>query len=61
MAASASFTAAGLLGDAAESAGDAEGNSLYYWIGLGIVVASAILSNLGVNVQKLSHVRVRIL
>ncbi|CAH0477603.1 unnamed protein product [Peronospora belbahrii] len=27
------------------------------WIGLGIVIASAVLSNLGVNVQKLSHVR----
>ncbi|OQR88970.1 hypothetical protein THRCLA_09994 [Thraustotheca clavata] len=26
------------------------------WIGLGIVIGSAILSNLGVNVQKLSHV-----
>jgi hypothetical protein len=31
----------------------------YKWIGLGIVVGSAVLSNLGVNVQKLSHVRVR--
>lgn len=29
------------------------------WIGLGIVIGSAVLSNLGVNVQKLSHVRVR--
>ncbi|KAI9910830.1 hypothetical protein PsorP6_010237 [Peronosclerospora sorghi] len=28
------------------------------WIGLGIVITSAVLSNLGVNVQKLSHVRV---
>ncbi|KAF0689946.1 Aste57867_18639 [Aphanomyces stellatus] len=27
------------------------------WIGLAIVVGSAILSNLGVNVQKLSHVQ----
>ncbi|KAG6622711.1 NIPA protein 2 [Phytophthora cinnamomi] len=27
------------------------------WIGLAIVIASAVLSNLGVNVQKLSHVR----
>ncbi|KAL4174990.1 hypothetical protein KRP22_006918 [Phytophthora ramorum] len=27
------------------------------WIGLGIVIGSAVLSNLGVNVQKLSHVR----
>lgn len=31
--------------------------ALYKWIGLSIVIASAILSNLGVNVQKLSHVR----
>jgi hypothetical protein len=56
--ASASFTAAGLLA-AADGTGDAESNALYYWIGLAIVVGSAILSNLGVNVQKLSHVRVR--
>ncbi|EEY62683.1 uncharacterized protein PITG_14465 [Phytophthora infestans T30-4] len=27
------------------------------WIGLAIVITSAVLSNLGVNVQKLSHVR----
>ncbi|KAG7381172.1 NIPA-like protein 3 [Phytophthora boehmeriae] len=27
------------------------------WIGLGIVIGSAVLSNLGVNVQKLSHVQ----
>lgn len=56
------FSAAGLLGggdsESADNASDAD-NSLYYWIGLGIVVGSAILSNLGVNVQKLSHVRVR--
>ncbi|RLN99900.1 hypothetical protein DYB28_000910 [Aphanomyces astaci] len=29
----------------------------FKWIGLAIVVGSAILSNLGVNVQKLSHVK----
>lgn len=29
--------------------------TVYKWIGLGIVIASAIASNLGVNVQKLSH------
>ncbi|TMW60580.1 hypothetical protein Poli38472_000622 [Pythium oligandrum] len=32
-------------------------NAMYKWVGLGIVIGSAILSNLGVNVQKLSHVR----
>lgn len=32
----------------------------YKWVGLGIVIGSAVLSNLGVNVQKLSHVRVRL-
>lgn len=31
------------------------------WIGLAIVITSAVLSNLGVNVQKLSHVRVRVI
>lgn len=58
---SASFNAAGLLGGDADAAAnpDDPNNDLYYWIGLGIVVGSAILSNLGVNVQKLSHVRVR--
>lgn len=56
---SASFNAAGLLaGDEVANADDPN-STLYYWIGLGIVVGSAILSNLGVNVQKLSHVRVR--
>ncbi|GAB9472752.1 hypothetical protein Gpo141_00009924 [Globisporangium polare] len=56
---SASFNAAGLLGGDADAAAnpDDPNNDLYYWIGLGIVVGSAILSNLGVNVQKLSHVR----
>lgn len=44
----------------ASSASDGEENALYKWVGLGIVVGSAILSNLGVNVQKLSHVRVRL-
>ncbi|KAG9399215.1 NIPA-like protein 3 [Aphanomyces cochlioides] len=29
----------------------------FKWIGLAIVIGSAILSNLGVNVQKLSHVK----
>lgn len=58
----AAFTAAGLLGgDAGGSDSTADDdNALYYWIGLGIVVGSAVLSNLGVNVQKLSHVRVRV-
>lgn len=28
------------------------------WVGLGIVIVSAILSNLGVNIQKISHDRV---
>lgn len=56
---SASFNAAGLLGGDAVANADDPNSSLYYWIGLGIVVGSAILSNLGVNVQKLSHVRVR--
>lgn len=55
----AAFTAAGLLGGGDDATAGAESNSLYYWIGLGIVVGSAVLSNLGVNVQKLSHVRVR--
>lgn len=32
-------------------------DAFYKWIGLSIVVASAIASNLGVNVQKLSHVQ----
>ena len=40
------------------SADDAD-NVQGKWIGLGIVIGSAVLSNLGVNVQKLSHVRVR--
>ncbi|KUF98709.1 1-(5-phosphoribosyl)-5- imidazole-4-carboxamide isomerase [Phytophthora nicotianae] len=31
------------------------------WIGLAIVITSAVLSNLGVNVQKLSHVRTVVL
>ncbi|TYZ67602.1 hypothetical protein PybrP1_005100 [[Pythium] brassicae (nom. inval.)] len=56
----AAFTAAGLLGGDAgrlDDSASAEDNALYYWIGLGIVVGSAVLSNLGVNVQKLSHVR----
>lgn len=56
---SASLNAAGLLGGDADAVANDPNNSLYYWIGLGIVVGSAILSNLGVNVQKLSHVRVR--
>ncbi|EQC26575.1 hypothetical protein SDRG_15605 [Saprolegnia diclina VS20] len=38
-----------------EPADEAEATQLK-WIGLAIVVGSAILSNLGVNVQKLSHV-----
>ncbi|CAI5721236.1 unnamed protein product [Hyaloperonospora brassicae] len=38
------------------SADDAD-NVQGKWIGLGIVISSAVLSNLGVNVQKLSHVR----
>jgi hypothetical protein len=40
------------------AAGNEKEVSMYKWIGLGIVIGSAILSNLGVNVQKLSHVRV---
>ncbi|GLD91622.1 hypothetical protein PINS_up000155 [Pythium insidiosum] len=48
------------IGSTFDGAGDDDANNaLYKWIGLGIVVGSAILSNLGVNVQKLSHVRVR--
>jgi hypothetical protein len=46
------------LGDATFDP-DSPDNSLYKWIGLSIVIGSAVLSNLGVNVQKLSHVRVR--
>lgn len=37
--------------------GDDQDNVQGKWIGLGIVITSAVLSNLGVNVQKLSHVR----
>ena len=44
---------------AAINTGDDADNVQGKWIGLGIVIASAVLSNLGVNVQKLSHVRVR--
>lgn len=44
----------------AEGGAEADGeHPEYKWIGLGIVIGSAVLSNLGVNVQKLSHVRVR--
>ncbi|RLN32098.1 hypothetical protein BBJ28_00024495 [Nothophytophthora sp. Chile5] len=41
----------------ASLAADDADNAQYKWIGLGIVIGSAVLSNLGVNVQKLSHVR----
>ncbi|RLN89556.1 hypothetical protein BBJ28_00010256 [Nothophytophthora sp. Chile5] len=41
----------------ASMAADDADNAQYKWIGLGIVIGSAVLSNLGVNVQKLSHVR----
>lgn len=37
---------------------DEDAHPEYKWVGLGIVIGSAVLSNLGVNVQKLSHVRV---
>lgn len=42
---------------APEGNGKEDDTALYKWIGLGIVIGSAILSNLGVNIQKLSHVR----
>ncbi|KAJ0400151.1 hypothetical protein P43SY_007170 [Pythium insidiosum] len=46
------------IGSSFDGSGDDDANNaLYKWIGLGIVVGSAVLSNLGVNVQKLSHVR----
>lgn len=52
------LTSPNALGEAAFDP-DSPNNSLYKWVGLSIVIGSAILSNLGVNVQKLSHVRVR--
>ncbi|RHY29191.1 hypothetical protein DYB32_005350 [Aphanomyces invadans] len=38
-------------------AGPSDDADEFKWIGLAIVIGSAILSNLGVNVQKLSHVK----
>ncbi|KAF4318866.1 hypothetical protein JM18_006406 [Phytophthora kernoviae] len=44
--------------NAAMDGEDGNDNVQGKWIGLGIVITSAVLSNLGVNVQKLSHVRI---
>ena len=38
---------------------DNQSQNMLKWIGLAIVIGSALLSNLGVNIQKISHDTVR--